>query len=241
VTAFDRALEDELRQLGYTGGQNVTFEYRYSGWTPEQLPELANSLVRANVDVIVAGTNPAIAAAKQATNAIPIVMGLGTAPVQAGFVKSLGQPGGNITGLTSDPTLEILGKELQLLKEATPKLSRVAVVWNSSVPAYAEFFQALVSASRQAGVVLQSVPVERPEGFPPAFADIIRQRAGAVFVFADALTFGHRQQLADFANGRRLPMSGYMREFAEAGCLLSYGPNLVAIYRSAATYIDKIL
>ena len=239
--AFDKVLEDGLRQRGYVIGRDLTIEYRYSEWTGLNLPELAAELVSMNVDVIVAGTNPGIAAAKSATNRIPIVMGLGADPVRAHFVETLARPGGNVTGLTADPTPEIVAKELQFLKEATPKLARVAVIWNASVATYTYFFKALVESHQRAGFSLQSFPVDNPEDLEAAFRDIARSGADGVCVFADTFTFGYRKSIADFAIKRRLPMSGYTREYAEAGALLSYGPNLLEIYRGTATYIDQIL
>jgi len=137
MVAFDRVLEDGLRRAGYAAGEN--------------LPALAAELVSLNVDVIVDMSNPAITAAKQATTRLPIVMDLGADPVGAGFVESLARPGGNITGLTADHTLEIIAKELQFLKEATPTLSRVAVLWNATVPTYAHFFKALVKRTSEPG------------------------------------------------------------------------------------------
>jgi putative tryptophan/tyrosine transport system substrate-binding protein len=151
MAAFDRVLEDGLRRAGYAVGTDVSLHYRYPEWTGEDLPALAAELVSLNVDVIVAMSNPAITAAKQATTRLPIVMGLGADPVGAGFVESLARPGGNVTGLTADPTLEIIAKELQFLKEATPTLSRVAVLWNATVPTYAHFFKALVKRTSEPG------------------------------------------------------------------------------------------
>ena len=241
MAAFDKVLEDGLRQAGYVVGTDVSLDYRYPEWTGENLPALAAELVSRNVDVIVAMTNPGIAAAKQVTNRVPIVMGLGADPVGAGFVESLARPGGNVTGLTADPTLEIVAKELQFLKEATPTLSRVAVLWNATVPTYAHFFTALVSSHQRAGFVLSSFPVDKRENLERAFADIVRSGADGVCVFADAFTFGYRSVIAEFAIKRRLPMSGYTREYAEAGALLSYGPNLLEVYRGAASYVEKIL
>jgi putative ABC transport system substrate-binding protein len=241
MAAFDKVLEDGLRQAGYGVGTDVWLDYRYPEWTGANLPALAAELVSLNVDVIVAMTNPGIAAAKQATNRVPIVMGLGADPVGAGFVESLARPAGNITGLTADPTLEIVAKELQYLKEATPGLSRVAVLWNATVATYAHFFKALVDSHQRAGFVLASFPVDKRENLERAFGDIARSGADGICVFADAITFGYRHVIADFAIKRRLPMSGYTREYAEAGALLSYGPNLLQVYRGTAGYVERIL
>jgi len=200
MAAFDRVLEDGLRRASYAVGTDVSLDYRYPEWTGEDLPALAAELVSRNVDVIVAMSNPAITAAKQATTRLPIVMGLGADPVGAGFAKSLARPGGNVTGLTADPTLEIIAKELQFLKEATPTLSRVAVLWNATVPTYAHFFKALVNSHQRAGLVLTSFPVDKRDNLERAFGDIARSGADGVCVFADAFKVRGRQAL-DYPSG----------------------------------------
>jgi len=239
--ALDKVLEDGLRQRGYHVGKNLIIEYRYSDWTGENLPALAGELVTLNLNVIVAGTNPGIAALKRVSGRIPIVMGLGTDPVRAGFIESLARPGGNVTGLTTDPAIEIVAKELQFLKEAAPTLSRVAVLWNATVPTNEDFFSALRRSHQRTGFSLHSFPVDKAEHLAPAFNSIVGSRADGLCVFADAFTFGYRKVIADFAIKHRLPMSGYTREYAEAGALISYGPNLLDIYRGAASYVDRIL
>jgi putative ABC transport system substrate-binding protein len=232
------ALKDGLRALGYVEGRNIAFESRYADGRLERLPGLAAELVGLRVDVIVAGANPSIAAAKRATETIPIVMGNAVDPVAAGFIASLARPGGNITGLSFDASQDTLGKHLATLKEIVPKLSRVGVLRQVESGTN---FAALETAARQLNVTLEVVDVRSPDGFEGAVATMIGKRIGAFIVIGGPLTYMRRQQIADLALKNRLPGIHSLREYAQAGLLISYGPNLPDLYRRAATYVDKIL
>lgn len=239
---YQTAVEASFRGLGYVEGKSISFEYRSAGGQPERLPQLAAELVQLPVDVIVAGTNQDIAAAKAATSTIPIIMALGVDPVGAGFVESLARPGGNITGVTVDAAPEtIIGKQLSLLKEAAPSTSRIAVLWNPLVPAYRTYFKAAQDSGGQLGLTIYSAEVQNPATLESAFQAIRGERSGGMLVFVDSLTFSHRQPICDVAMKQRLVTASYIREFAEAGCLISYGADLLELYRRAAFYVDRIL
>ena len=169
-----KALDEGLRELGYVEGRNIVFERRFAEGKQERLPALAAELVRLNVDVIVTGSNPVIAAVKQATAKIPVVMAASRDPVGAGFIASVARPGGNITGLANDPAPEILGKNLELLKEAIPRASRMALLWNPVPPAAGTYKNAVESAARKLGVTLQPVEVRGRNEFEGAFAAMVR-------------------------------------------------------------------
>ena len=235
------ALSDGLRELGYVEGRNVLFELRFAEGRQERLPSLAAELVQLKVDVLVTGSNPVIAAVKQATATIPVVMAVSRDPVGAKFIASLARPGGNITGLANDTAPEIIGKNLELLKEAVPRLSRVAFLWNPVPPGAGTSKKVVESAARNLGVAFQSVEVRGRSEFEGAFAAMVRERANGVVVAADPVTFGPRSQVVLLAAKSRLPAVYGQREFAEAGGLMSYGPNIAAQFRRAAIYVDKIL
>ncbi|HEV2056404.1 MAG TPA: ABC transporter substrate-binding protein [Methylomirabilota bacterium] len=236
-----KALDEGLRELGYVEGRNIVFERRFAEGKQERLPALAAELVRLNIDVIVTGANPVIAAVKQATATIPVVMAVSRDPVGAGFIASLARPGGNITGFANDPTPEIIGKNLELLKEAAPRVSRVAFLWNPVPPGAGTYKNAVESAARKLGVTFQSVEVRGRNEFEGAFAAMVRERANGVVVAADPVLLGPRSQVVLLAARSRLPAVYVQREFAEAGGLMSYGPNLADQFRRAAIYVDKIL
>jgi putative ABC transport system substrate-binding protein len=189
----------------------------------------------------VTGANPVIAAVKQATATIPVVMMVSRDPVGAGFIASLARPGGNITGFANDPTPEIIGKNLELLKEAAPRVSRVAFLWNPVPPGAGTYKNAVESAARKLGVTFQSVEVRGRNDFEGAFAAMVRERANGVVVAADPVLLGPRSQIVLLAARSRLPAVYVQREFAEAGGLMSYGPNIADQFRRAAIYVDKIL
>jgi len=232
------ALKDGLRALGYIEGRNIVFESRYADGRLERLPDLAAELVTLRVDVIVAGANPGIAATKRATVTIPIVMGNAVDPVGNTFIASLARPGGNITGLSFDASQDILGKNVATLKEVVPKLSRVGVLRQVESGTN---FAVLEAAARQLNVTLEVVDVRNPDDFEDAFATMIGKRAGALIVVGGPLTYMRRQQIAELALKNRLPGIHPLREYAQAGLLISYGPSLPDLYRRAATYVDKIL
>ena len=236
---FVESFKQELRQLGYVEGRNISIEYRDPEGKFERLPGLAADLVRLKVDVIVASSQAAVAA-KQATTTIPIVMPIITDPVGLGLVASLARPGGNATGFATQND-ELPGKWLQLVKETLPQVSRVAVLWD---PTYGGGVQLKASeaAARSLGVRLQALKVERPDDFVTAFAEVQKNRAEALIVSSSALFFAHRTRLVEFAAKQRLPTMYHQREFVVgSGGLMSYGPDFHDLFRRSATYVDKIL
>ena len=234
------ALREGLRELGYVEGQNIIIEWRYAMGKAEQFPVLAAELVRLKVDVIVAASDPVIAAAQKATTSIPIVMSNASDPVARGFVASLPRPGGNTTGLTIQ-TPEIAGKNLELLKEAVPGLARVAVLWDPGFPGGRPHLSEAEVAARTLGVQLQSVGVRSPEEFEGAFAAVIRDNARAAFIAGSPMLMGGRARLAELAVKHRLPTVCALREYVEAGCLIGYGSSLTYQFRRAAYFVDRIL
>ena len=235
------ALPQGLRELGYVEGQNIALEWRWARGRAERFPELAAELVALKVDVIVAGNSAAISAAKNATGTIPIIMVLATDPVGEGFVTGFARPGGNITGLTINAGPEIFGKHLELLKEAVPKASRVAVLWNPNNPTHHLALRETERAARALRVKLQILEARKPDDFDSAFSAMTRERAGALLVLPEALFVLHRTRIADLAARSRLPAVYGLREHAEVGGLMSYGASLPGQWRRAATYVDKIL
>ncbi len=205
------------------------------------MPALAAELALLKVDVIMTGSNPVIAAVKQSTATIPVVMAVSRDPVGAGFIASLARPGGNITGLANDPTPEILGKNLELLKEAVPGISWVALLWNPVPPGAAAYEGAVERVARKLGASFQSVKVRGRNELEAAFTAMRRERAEGVVVATDPLFLGPRNEVVLLAANNRLPAMYGLREFAEAGGLMSYGPNIAYQFRRAALYVDKIL
>jgi len=240
VPPFLQAFRQGLRELGYVEGQNIAIEFRWAEGRYDRLPGLAAELVRLKVDVIVAAGPNAIQAAKQATQTIPIVMAAVADPVAAGVVASLARPGGNITGI-SNMLPELVGKQLELLKEILPKVSRVALLGNPANPANAPLVQQAQDAARALGVKLQPLEARDRGEIDSAFAAITTERAGAVIVLPDTVLLDHRTRIADHAIRRRLPTVFGLSEYADAGGLLAYGPSLADGYRRAAPYVDKIL
>jgi putative tryptophan/tyrosine transport system substrate-binding protein len=230
-----------LREHGYVEGQNIVIEYRFSEDSDDRLPGLAAELVDLKVKLILASGTPASFAAKQATSTIPIVMGgVAANPVETGLVASLARPGGNITGM-SMMTSQLGGKRLELLKAIVPGLERVAVLWNPPNPAYGPILKELEAAAPTLGLKLQRLEVRAPEDFEGAFKTANRQRAGALIAPGDPLAANRRKMVADLALKYRLPTTMDIKEFAEAGGLLSLGVDLVDSYRRSATHVDKIL
>src|SRR5215510_663807 len=230
----------QLRELGYVEGQNIVIEWKSSSGRAERFPDLAAELVRLKTDVIVAGDNPAIAAAQKATKTTPIVMVLAMDPVATGFVDSLAKPGGNITGLnTLGP--EMSRKTLQLLKEAAPTVSRVAVLWDSTEPGRREMAKESEDAARALGLQVQLLAARSSVDLDRLFATMKRERLEAVLVHASQMISAHRQRIAELVTQNRLPSMSGARWFAEAGGLMSYGLSYDAQFRRAAHYVDKIL
>jgi putative ABC transport system substrate-binding protein len=235
------AFRQGLRELGYVEGQNITLEYRWADGKFERLPDLAADLVRLKVDVIVAAVTQASLAAKQAASAIPIVMVGVSDPVGTGLVISLARPGANITG-TSSMTAEVVGKQLELLKETVPKISRVAALWNPANP----IFQAIQRketevAARALGMQLRILEARGPDEIDRAFAAMAKEHTKALLVLGDPVFISHRKRIADLAANGHLPAVSGTREFVDAGGLMAYGPSFSDMYRRAAYYVDRIL
>jgi putative ABC transport system substrate-binding protein len=234
-----------LRDLGHVEGGDVVMEHRYAEGKLDRMSELAAELVRLEVDVILAAAPAPTRAAKAATATIPIVMAYDTDPVGNGFVASLAQPGGNITGLSSLAP-GISAKQLELLKAIVPGLSRVAVLGTSSPPAYAPLAldprsKEMELAAGALGVQLQYSDVRALADIEPAFGEARRGRAEAAVVWASPILEADRTRVADLAAQHRLPAIYHVAEFAEAGGLMCYGVSFIALYRRAAAYVDKIL
>ena len=232
-----------LRELGYVEGQNTAIEYRYAEGKQERLFELAAELVRLKVDVIVtAGGTYTVQMAKVATKAIPIVMvGQGINAVEAGLVETLARPGGNVTGITN-LTTELGGKRLELLKEAVPKLARVAVLYHLVTPSSVlEVKEVLPAAAGVLGLTVRSWGVRNADGFERVFAALNKQRPDGLYVPVDALMTANLKRVAGFALKSRLPSIYGNREAVDAGGLMSYGAHLADSYRRVADFVDKIL
>jgi ABC-type uncharacterized transport system substrate-binding protein len=231
-----------LRELGYIEGQNIAIEYRYAEGKRDRLPELAAELVRLKVDIIlVTGGGPVIRAAKNATKTIPIVMvGPGLDPVKAGFVESLARPGGNVTGLTILGT-ELGGKRLELLKEAVPKLARVAVLYDPTSPNNVLELKEVQTAARALELTVRSWEVRAADGFEKIFAALNKERPDGLYVPGGPLMYANQKRTIGFALKSRLPSAYNRREDVEAGGLMYYGADLADSYRRVAYYVDKIL
>ena len=237
LEAFLRA----LRELGWVEGQNLIIEYRWAEGKVERLPDLAAELVRRKVDLIVAPAGSAALAAKNATSSIPIVMIFPSDPVEMGLVASLSRPGGNITGTTFTPGPEIFGKQLQILKEAIPHASRVAILWNPADPSFATQKREVEAAARSLRIRLQHVEARGPEEFDSAFSAMARERADALLVGGTSTFLAHRTRIAELAVKSRLPTMYSFRESVEAGGLMAYAVNMADFVGRAAVYVDKIL
>jgi len=229
-----------LRELGYVDGQNIVIVPRGARGKRDRLPALAAELVRLKVDVIVALNPPAARAAKNTTTTIPIVIRSSRDPVRSGFVASLARPGGNITGLWSISG-DLIGKRLELLKEVVPGLSRVAVLWKPGRRRSGARFKRTQVTARALGMQLQSLQVRDPSDFQGAFEAATRERAGALITLRNPDIVGHRKRIAELALESRLPAVYDDRAFVEVGGLMSYGTDLAALHRRAATFVDKIL
>jgi len=235
-----RALLQRLRELGYVYGQNLHTVPRSAEGRPDRLPALASELVGIPVDVIVASGPPTVQAAQQATRTIPIVFAGMPDPVGSGLVSSLGRPGGNLTGVSSAGGPEIVGKRLELLREAAPGISRVAYIatqqnWESPTGIHTQ------AAARALSVTLLHTEVTRPEQLPEAFAAIARQRPNALLVQPSAVNVVHLKLIAAFAAKQRLPAMYGFSEFVEGGGLMAYGQSTADLWRRAAVYVDRIL
>ncbi|HJR01709.1 MAG TPA: ABC transporter substrate-binding protein [Methylomirabilota bacterium] len=238
---FVREFRRGLKDLGWVEGQNIVIEWRFAGGRAERLPDLAAELVRLRVDLIVVPSTPTALAAKNATKTIPLVTVGGGDPVELGLVASLARPGGNITGLSSNLGPEIAGKQLEVLKETVPKISRMAVLWNPTTPGNALALREAEITARALAVELQLLEARSASDFDGAFAAMTTGRAGALLILGDVMFTTHRRRLAALAVKSRLPAIYGGREFVDEGGLLCYGAKLSDNFHRAAVYVDKIL
>jgi putative ABC transport system substrate-binding protein len=233
------AVRDGLRDLGYVEGRNIAFEIRWAEGKADRLDGLAAELVAAKVDLITALSTPAVIAARRATSTIPIVFtGVGD-PIGTGVVPSLAHPGGNTTGLSTMAT-ELSAKRLEILREIVPSMSPLAMLWNDSNPSMVLRARESQEAGTKLGVTIRSLGVHDLVDFEAAFAAMRAGRFTALLTLADPFTRAHRERIVNLAVELRLPAIYDVREFVESGGLISYGPNLLAIHRRSAIYIDKI-
>ncbi|CAG0955772.1 hypothetical protein BURK1_00442 [Burkholderiales bacterium] len=234
------ALRTGLMDLGYVEGKNTLIEFRSAEGKFDRLPELAADLVRQDVDVIVVAGTPAIRATRQATGTIPIVIAAVGDAVAGGLVANLSRPGGNITGSTYFAR-ELATKQLELLKEAFPQVTRVAVIFNPSNPAMGPTLQAVELSARSLKLELEQFPVREPPDFDDAFAAIAKNRHRTALIIDDPILISNARALAELAVKHRLATGANFVEYAEAGGLMSYGVNLIAMWRRAAVFVDAIL
>ena len=238
VAPLTGAFRQGLRELGYIEGKNIAIDYRYAEGKFDRLPDLAIEIVHLKVDVIIVANDQAIRAIQQATATIPVVM-VAEDPLGLGFIASLARPGGNLTGLSFMAT-ELAGKRLELLTEAFPKLSRVAVI-RTSGPAQEQQMKEIQIAAQPLGVQIQTAQIQNPDDFENAFLTITKGRPGALLVLRSSLFRTHALRIKEFAEKRQLPTMYDDRIFVEAGGLMSYGTNTLDVYSRAATYVDRIL
>jgi putative ABC transport system substrate-binding protein len=236
---FD-AFRDGLRDLGYVEGKNIVIEPRWASGHYDEVPALADELVRMNVDVIVTSATRGVMAAKRATNRIPIVIAASADPVASGMVASLAHPGGNITGLTLMLD-ELAIKRLEILKETVPRISRVAVLWSTSNPTQAPLIEKIKAAAPPIKLQVEVVKVASPEQLDQALYEVKKSHADAMFVFEDPVFRANSARIVEFAAKNRLPTVYGGSEFVHGGGLMSYGPSHADMFRRAAGYVDKIL
>jgi putative ABC transport system substrate-binding protein len=240
MSTWVEAFRQGLRELGYVEGKNILTEHRYAEGKLDRLPALADELVRFQVHIIVTAGSSSTRAAKRATATIPIVMAFDDDPVGSGFAASLARPGANITG-SSTLSPEIRAKQLELLKEIVPKLSRVGVLGDVTRPGIPQALREINLAADALRVHIQFLEVRDPKDIETAFRAVSKEQADAVLVLPSPITFSHRRRVIAFAEQGRLPAMFSFPEFVEDGGLMSYGANIADLYRRAATYVDKIL
>ena len=236
-----RPLRDGLRELGHVEGRDVTYESRFAEGQFERLPGLAAELLRLKVDVIVAQGGTAAAAAKQATSTVPIVIAPASGDaVATGLIASLAHPGGNVTGLT-DEIVNLSAKRVELLKEALPKATSIAVVWNGKDAGMTLRYRGIEQAARMLRLEVQPIAVRDPDDFQAAFAAMTQHRPDAMVLVADVLTILHGKRVVEFAAVQHIPAMYELSFFVRDGGLMSYGPNPEDEFRRAAGYVDRIL
>ena len=233
-------LRQGLHELGYVENKNIVIEYRFAEDRPDRLAPLIAELIDLKVDVLITQGTVVTAAAKRATRETPIVSVSGD-PVGSGFVQSLARPGGNITGLSLAQEESFGGKWLQLVRDAVPNASRVGIIWNPTNRSMAAAFKEINGTAPGLGIRLLSHPVQRPEDIDVAFAGLTRAPTGAFIILTDPLVVSEKARIVRLAAARRVPTVYGVREFVDAGGLMSYGPSLADLWRRAATYVDKIL
>jgi putative ABC transport system substrate-binding protein len=233
------AFKHALAELGWIAGRDIVFEYRYADARPERLPALAAELVQANVDVIVTNAAQPVEAARKATSTVPIVMASVGDALGAGYIASLAHPGGNITGLTLVAT-EQSTKRLELIKEISQGMVRVAVLWNGNASGHRLQMKEMEPAALKLGIKLQSFPIQAAEEIDAALRAATRSNAQAIVTMDDPIIQSHRARIVEFATRQRMLVMGEFRSMADAGALMSYGPNQVDMWRRAAAYVDKI-
>jgi putative ABC transport system substrate-binding protein len=238
--ATPAALRQALAELGYIEGKNVTYVGRWAESMRARLPALAVELVALNVDVIVTVTSGAARAAKNATSTIPIVMALSTDPVGQGLIASLARPGGNLTGM-SDNAIDLSAKRLELLKEAVPTASRIAVLWNTEDRAMTQRYREIDRAAQALALSIQPLGVREPDDFERVFSEMNRERPDAMIMVTDVLTNLNRKRVLDYAEAHRIPAMYEFASFVREGGLMSYGPSDDDLLGRAAVYVDKIL
>lgn len=238
--ALSGALLDRLREFGYVEGQNLVVERRTTEGHNARYRALASELVNLGVDVVIAPGTAAALGAREATSSIPIVIVVAGDPVGSGLVASLAQPGGNVTGLSSSGG-EVTTKQLELIKEIVPGLSRMMVLSIRTSALHATLLKELETAARNLRIRIDPVPVTTPQELEGAFTAIAKERPEALIPLDDPLTFQERRRIADFALRQRLPTASFQRYYTEAGTLVSYGPSFLDLFRRAAAYVDKIL
>jgi len=239
TNAWDHAFVDGLREHGYVIGRNVMLEYRSAAGQPERLPRLAAELVALKPDVLIAGQTAALLAAKEATNTIPIVMVGGAEPVKTGVVASLAHPGGNVTGLAVNAA-ETSAKRVQLLREAVPSISRVAVLWNASFQSMALGFQEIEQAAPSLGVSVQSIRVSGSQDLDQAFSAIARGGAGGLIVLYGPMRGNDLPRVLEFVGRTRMPTIFEVGIGRGDGGFMAFGPSFAKMARRAGAYIDKI-
>ena len=233
------ALRRGLREVGYAEGRNLAIEFRWAEGNSNRLPALAAELAMLRIDAIVSQGTQATDAARRAATTIPIVFAVAGDPIGTGLVSSLARPGGNVTGLT-DIAPEMAGKRLALLREVAPGITRIAVLWNPANPSAAPQMRDTSAVARSFALLIRSLELKDVSQLENAFATAVQDRAGAVIVLSDGALYGRRVQIAQLAAKHRLPCIAWTPEFAESGCLMAYGANVVEMHRRAAMFVDKI-
>jgi len=230
-----------LAQLGYVEGRNLAVEYRFADGQPERLPALAAELIRLKVDVILALGPAAARAAGQASSTVPVVFTLVGDAVAEGLVDNLARPRGNLTGVSISGGVEIVGKRIQLLKEAMPSIGRIAVLWNPGNPSHAAIMREMPAVAKASGVELRTLEVRRPEDFDALFASIARDRVDGAVVLEDVIIALRAKELTEFLAANRIPAIYGATEFVKVGGLMSYQTSFASVNAQAAIYVDRIL